>query len=42
MNGLDIIKNKLTNISNKPGIYQYLNLNLLTIYNYNVNDVIFF
>ena len=25
MNGLDIIKNKLTNISNKPGIYQYLN-----------------
>ena len=24
MNGLDIIKNKLTNISNKPGIYQYL------------------
>ena len=25
MNGLDIIKNKLTNISEKPGIYQYLN-----------------
>ena len=25
MNGLDIIKDKLTNISNKPGIYQYLN-----------------
>ena len=25
MNGLDIIKNKLSNISSKPGIYQYLN-----------------
>ena len=25
MNGLDIIKSKLANISNKPGIYQYLN-----------------
>ena len=25
MNGLDIIKNKLENISNRPGIYQYLN-----------------
>ena len=25
MNGLDILKNKLTNISNKPGVYQYLN-----------------
>ena len=25
MNGLNIIKNKLTNISSKPGIYQYLN-----------------
>jgi len=25
MNGLDIIKNKLTNISTGPGIYQYLN-----------------
>ena len=25
MNGLDIIKNKLTNISSRPGIYQYLN-----------------
>ena len=25
MNGLDILKNKLTNISSKPGIYQYLN-----------------
>ena len=25
MNGLDIIKNKLASISNRPGIYQYLN-----------------
>ena len=25
MNGLDIIKNKLENITNRPGIYQYLN-----------------
>ena len=32
MNGLDIIKNKLTNISNKPGIYQYLNSNNEIIY----------
>ena len=32
MNGLDIIKNKLTNISNKPGIYQYLNSKNKIIY----------
>ena len=25
MNGLDILKHKLTNVSNKPGVYQYLN-----------------
>ena len=25
MNGLDILKNKLTTISTKPGIYQYMN-----------------
>ena len=25
MNGLDIIKNRLTNISEKPGVNQYLN-----------------
>ena len=32
MNGLNIIKSKLTNISNKPGIYQYLNSKNKIIY----------
>ena len=32
MNGLDIIKNKLANISNRPGIYQYLNSKNKIIY----------